>query len=580
MTKLFGGPYNGTYVLAVIIFSLGIIRDIIYERTLLSQPVLPAMAHPLIRYAGAGMFVLGQVLVITSIWALGVTGTYLGDYFGILMSHRVTSFPFNILENPMYNGSTLCFLGTALWYARPAGVVISALVALVYEIALVYEGPFTSKIYSSAAAKKRSDSIQSSATDTAKSAQDKANAVLSSARRQPLKSTNSYASAAAQAPASDGLASTNPKPVTGVALDAPLETSSSSSAGRAGAGVRTRSRAGRVGEWKQHAGIWFLNYCISSCVSSSQPGVVVTSPTPRSIPDAQGLVLLYKVRGRRSTQTTARSISLTLGPSPRHDFRYPDCPPREVCGRLPEWCPPFLKGIQLLGIEKVEAENGKEGEAREEARNQRAPSSSPLSEISSIMDVPSETGQSSIQNPASDELEVEQTAESNFRKLAYLYMHFEDWALARETLQDAVKIEPWSTVVQMLIDHPEWCPKLRDLELDGCFATEYSLAQLVRTRQRSPLCVSLERLVLENSLKLGENALAVLRNELPCFHQGEPPGVRISPPHEYLRDDFKVKISTEDKNQEHKPHSASSILVCIPKQSPEVHVKCEDSPEV
>jgi hypothetical protein len=28
MTKIFGGPYNGTYVLAVIIFSLGIIRDL------------------------------------------------------------------------------------------------------------------------------------------------------------------------------------------------------------------------------------------------------------------------------------------------------------------------------------------------------------------------------------------------------------------------------------------------------------------------------------------------------------------------------------------------------------------------
>lgn len=28
MAKIFGGPYNGTYVLAVIIFSLGIIRDL------------------------------------------------------------------------------------------------------------------------------------------------------------------------------------------------------------------------------------------------------------------------------------------------------------------------------------------------------------------------------------------------------------------------------------------------------------------------------------------------------------------------------------------------------------------------
>lgn len=40
----------------------------------------------------------------------------------------------------MYNGSTLCFLGTALWYARPAGVLISAVVFVVYLVALQYEG--------------------------------------------------------------------------------------------------------------------------------------------------------------------------------------------------------------------------------------------------------------------------------------------------------------------------------------------------------------------------------------------------------------------------------------------------------
>ncbi len=31
--------------------------------------------------------IFGQVLVISSTWALGVTGTFLGDYFGILMDH-------------------------------------------------------------------------------------------------------------------------------------------------------------------------------------------------------------------------------------------------------------------------------------------------------------------------------------------------------------------------------------------------------------------------------------------------------------------------------------------------------------
>lgn len=37
-----------------------------------------------------------------------------GDYFGILKEARVTTFPFNILDNPMYWGSTANYLGWAL----------------------------------------------------------------------------------------------------------------------------------------------------------------------------------------------------------------------------------------------------------------------------------------------------------------------------------------------------------------------------------------------------------------------------------------------------------------------------------
>lgn len=86
------------------------------------------------------LFVSGQVFVVTSMWALGVTGTYLGDYCGILMTSRVTGFPFNVLNDPMYVGSTMAFLGTALWYESPAGIALSALVWIVYVVALKYEG--------------------------------------------------------------------------------------------------------------------------------------------------------------------------------------------------------------------------------------------------------------------------------------------------------------------------------------------------------------------------------------------------------------------------------------------------------
>lgn len=72
-------------------------------------------------------------------WALGLTGTYLGDYFGILMDHRVTSFPFNITDAPMYYGSTLSFLGTAILYGKPAGILLTLEVLAVYMVALSYE---------------------------------------------------------------------------------------------------------------------------------------------------------------------------------------------------------------------------------------------------------------------------------------------------------------------------------------------------------------------------------------------------------------------------------------------------------
>jgi hypothetical protein len=112
--------------------------------------------------------------------------------------------------------------------------------------------PFTSKIYSSAAAKKRSEEIKSSSNETAKKVGNKANAAISSAvpagtsgstsARAPLTSNTSYARAAAQPASSSGLESTNPKPVPGLqelGLGAPV----ASPQPRV---TRTRSRAGRV----------------------------------------------------------------------------------------------------------------------------------------------------------------------------------------------------------------------------------------------------------------------------------------------------------------------------------------------
>ncbi|TBU29649.1 phospholipid methyltransferase [Dichomitus squalens] len=153
ITRLFGGNARyGCYFLALCIFSAGMVRDALYHEALQEQPKQKILPEPFDTLVPAVLFIAGQIFVITSTWALGITGTFLGDYFGILMDHRVEGFPFNVLRDPMYVGSTLSFAATALWYERPAGLLITLYVYIVYLIALRFEGPFTDMIYSNRAA--------------------------------------------------------------------------------------------------------------------------------------------------------------------------------------------------------------------------------------------------------------------------------------------------------------------------------------------------------------------------------------------------------------------------------------------
>lgn len=115
ITRIFGSARTGTYVLALAIFLLGILRDSLYTKALLDQPRVPLLPSEFAVLVSAVLFVVGQTLVITSTWALGITGTFLGDYFGILLDSKVEGFPFSLVRDPMYTGSTMCFFAGALW---------------------------------------------------------------------------------------------------------------------------------------------------------------------------------------------------------------------------------------------------------------------------------------------------------------------------------------------------------------------------------------------------------------------------------------------------------------------------------
>ncbi|XP_029312625.1 phosphatidylethanolamine N-methyltransferase isoform X2 [Cottoperca gobio] len=147
LSRLFGSPSLACYGLGFAIILLNVYRSHSMTVAMKVQARWEVMDRTDVFYAGAALMVLGTVLVVGSFLALGFTGTFLGDYFGILMDEKVTGFPFNIIENPMYWGSTANYLGLALIGASPVGLVLTATVAVVYKVAIRIEGPFTEQIY-------------------------------------------------------------------------------------------------------------------------------------------------------------------------------------------------------------------------------------------------------------------------------------------------------------------------------------------------------------------------------------------------------------------------------------------------
>ena len=89
---------------------------------------------------GPALMAWGYVYVVTSTLRLGIVGTFLGDYFGILMDKRVTAFPYNVSTHPMYEGATMIFLGYALWNQKLVGILLTAVVATAYTVASRFEG--------------------------------------------------------------------------------------------------------------------------------------------------------------------------------------------------------------------------------------------------------------------------------------------------------------------------------------------------------------------------------------------------------------------------------------------------------
>ncbi|KAM5263487.1 phosphatidylethanolamine N-methyltransferase [Ctenodactylus gundi] len=147
LSRAFKSPYLACYSLGGVILLLNVLRSHCFTQAMLSQPKMDCLDNPITYFLGLAVLGLGIVFVLSSFFALGFTGTFLGDYFGILKEARVTTFPFSVVDNPMYWGSTASYLGWALLHASPTGLLLTVVVALVYMVAILYEEPFTAEIY-------------------------------------------------------------------------------------------------------------------------------------------------------------------------------------------------------------------------------------------------------------------------------------------------------------------------------------------------------------------------------------------------------------------------------------------------
>ena len=152
LTRLFRGHNMAACIVnGIIIFVIGLTRDNLYNMMLGNQPrftPIENMLEPvydrqlielIINIVAGVILAIGCTLVLGAYIRLGLIGTYLGDYFGILLPEKITGFPFNVTTCPMYDGSSLNFLAFALYNRSIVGFGVAIFVYICYHVACIFE---------------------------------------------------------------------------------------------------------------------------------------------------------------------------------------------------------------------------------------------------------------------------------------------------------------------------------------------------------------------------------------------------------------------------------------------------------
>jgi phosphatidylethanolamine N-methyltransferase len=143
-----GNKKRANEVYSFFMMLVGSIRNLIYYFTLSKQPTFSyGFLNQLVVTTSVFLAAFGLALIIGSSFRLGVGGVYYADYFDIKLDFTVNVFPYNIVKDPLYVGTTLCFFSYALFKGSPAGLILTLGVWLMYLVALRFEDEMMQYIY-------------------------------------------------------------------------------------------------------------------------------------------------------------------------------------------------------------------------------------------------------------------------------------------------------------------------------------------------------------------------------------------------------------------------------------------------
>ncbi|NXY46951.1 PEMT methyltransferase, partial [Ceuthmochares aereus] len=136
LSRVFGSPRAACYTLGAVILMLNCVRSHCFTEAMKRQPKLESLDCHWAYYLGLAVLAVGTLFVISSFLALGFTGTFLES--ALLEPSVSFHFLSQVLHKPVYLPDP--FLLFQNRHASPAGLLLTAVVAISYTIAMLYEG--------------------------------------------------------------------------------------------------------------------------------------------------------------------------------------------------------------------------------------------------------------------------------------------------------------------------------------------------------------------------------------------------------------------------------------------------------